>query len=305
MRERVGLPCRPANQGVLDMTSGRTPAFMVMALLCGTAQAQMWADDFNRPDGPLGPDWMTPAPSSAVYQIQNQRVRHTSSGTSFVRHAHAIGDYQESVSFLDVFSFGTGSQNSKIMIGMGGTVEIEVKIQDQDSGTPGFTHYALYRRPGLSWPGTGSANFTTLNAPFQSGRIKVYFSDPDTIVLEVDTDFSGIPDQIYSRTGILGFAHELGTGFGVGAWNAQAEFDNWSVTVGGAACYANCDSSTTEPVLNVEDFTCFISEFAAASVLPPSQQITHYANCDNSTTDPVLNVEDFTCFITKFAEGCP
>jgi hypothetical protein len=30
-----------------------------------------------------------------------------------------------------------------------------------------------------------------------------------------------------------------------------------------------------------------------------------YANCDNSTTAPVLNVEDFTCFINKFAQGCP
>jgi hypothetical protein len=70
-------------------------------------------------------------------------------------------------------------------------------------------------------------------------------------------------------------------------------------------CYANCDGSTTPPILNVEDFTCFINEFAAATALPPSQQQTHYANCDNSTTQPVLNVEDFTCFINKFAQGCP
>jgi serine protease AprX len=30
-----------------------------------------------------------------------------------------------------------------------------------------------------------------------------------------------------------------------------------------------------------------------------------YANCDGSTTAPVLNVADFTCFLTKFAAGCP
>jgi hypothetical protein len=71
------------------------------------------------------------------------------------------------------------------------------------------------------------------------------------------------------------------------------------------ACYANCDGSTTPPILNVEDFTCFINQFAAASQLPPSQQLTHYANCDQSTTPPVLNVEDFTCFINAFAAGCP
>jgi hypothetical protein len=29
-----------------------------------------------------------------------------------------------------------------------------------------------------------------------------------------------------------------------------------------------------------------------------------YANCDHSTTSPVLNVADFTCFLQKFAAGC-
>jgi subtilisin-like proprotein convertase family protein len=66
---------------------------------------------------------------------------------------------------------------------------------------------------------------------------------------------------------------------------------------GPAPCYANCDASTTAPVLNVADFTCFLTKYAAGT-LP-------YANCDNSTTAPVLNVADFTCFLTKFAGGCP
>jgi hypothetical protein len=60
-------------------------------------------------------------------------------------------------------------------------------------------------------------------------------------------------------------------------------------------CYPNCDGSTTAPVLNVLDFTCFLQKFAAADP---------YANCDLSTTPPVLNVLDFTCFLQKFAAGC-
>jgi hypothetical protein len=71
------------------------------------------------------------------------------------------------------------------------------------------------------------------------------------------------------------------------------------------SCYANCDGSTTPPILNVEDFSCFINKFAEAQALPHFEQLTHYANCDNSTTAPVLNVEDFSCFINKFAQGCP
>ncbi len=60
-------------------------------------------------------------------------------------------------------------------------------------------------------------------------------------------------------------------------------------------CYANCDASTTAPVLNVLDFTCFLNHFAAGDAI---------ANCDASTTPPVLNVLDFTCFLNAFAAGC-
>jgi hypothetical protein len=73
----------------------------------------------------------------------------------------------------------------------------------------------------------------------------------------------------------------------------------------GPSCYTNCDGSTTSPVLNVDDFTCFINAFAIGQTLPPAQQITDYANCDSSTAPPVLNVDDFTCFINQFALGCP
>jgi hypothetical protein len=66
--------------------------------------------------------------------------------------------------------------------------------------------------------------------------------------------------------------------------------------IAGPACYANCDASTTAPVLNVGDFTCFLQRFAAGD---------SYANCDASTTPPILNVGDFTCFLQRFAAGCP
>ena len=71
--------------------------------------------------------------------------------------------------------------------------------------------------------------------------------------------------------------------------NAQA----WTARI--PSCYANCDGSTTTPVLNVLDFSCFLNRFAAAD---------SYANCDGSTTPPVLNVLDFSCFLNRFAAGC-
>jgi hypothetical protein len=69
-------------------------------------------------------------------------------------------------------------------------------------------------------------------------------------------------------------------------------------------CYANCDQSTTPPILNVADFTCFLQSFADGQSLDPNVQLTHYANCDQSTQQPVLNVADFTCFLQKMAAGC-
>jgi hypothetical protein len=76
---------------------------------------------------------------------------------------------------------------------------------------------------------------------------------------------------------------------------AGFRWDDVALTPVTTGCYANCDGSTTPPVLNVADFTCFLTKFAAGDP---------YANCDGSTTPPVLNVADFTCFLTKFAGGC-
>jgi hypothetical protein len=61
-------------------------------------------------------------------------------------------------------------------------------------------------------------------------------------------------------------------------------------------CYPNCDQSTVAPILNVQDFTCFLQRYAAGE---------SYANCDNSTVAPVLNVQDFTCVLQSYAAGCP
>ena len=87
-----------------------------------------------------------------------------------------------------------------------------------------------------------------------------------------------------------------GNGWGVGfgsRWTADAagitggnaNFLVTNLVVQTTTCYANCDSSTIAPVLNVNDFTCFLNRYAAGD---------SYANCDASTIVPTLNVNDFT-----------
>jgi hypothetical protein len=61
-------------------------------------------------------------------------------------------------------------------------------------------------------------------------------------------------------------------------------------------CYLNCDGSVVYPILNANDFQCFLNKYAAGDP---------YANCDGSTTPPVLNANDFQCFLNEFAAGCP
>jgi hypothetical protein len=61
------------------------------------------------------------------------------------------------------------------------------------------------------------------------------------------------------------------------------------------ACYANCDGSTTSPILNANDFQCFLNAYAAGD---------SYANCDGSSVPPLLTANDFQCFLNSYAAGC-
>jgi hypothetical protein len=84
------------------------------------------------------------------------------------------------------------------------------------------------------------------------------------------------------------------------AWGENVGWVNLDVATAGQfvkrICYATCDHSTVAPILNVADFVCFQSEFAAGDT---------GANCDRSASPPLLNVNDFICFLGSFAQGCP
>jgi hypothetical protein len=210
-------------------------------LVAGSASAQ-WSDDFNRPDGPIGGTWTV---VSGSWNVIGNRGAHTSSPSGeILLHDHATLAYYDSFSRLDVFAPGSSNQNSAVLIGLGGTDAIRVKIQDQDPLVPGFSHIGLYHLNGGTWPGSGTG-FGVLTAPFLSARLTVYFSDPDTVVAEIDTDFDGLADQMYSRTGVLSIAASFGTQYGITAWGSTALFDNWSVDDGSPALDPYCTAGTT------------------------------------------------------------
>jgi probable HAF family extracellular repeat protein len=79
------------------------------------------------------------------------------------------------------------------------------------------------------------------------------------------------------------------------ARDEQGVSHGYIARLGNGTCYANCDGSSVPPVLNANDFQCFLNKFAAGD---------SYANCDQSTGSPGLNAADFACFMNKFAAGC-
>jgi probable HAF family extracellular repeat protein len=71
---------------------------------------------------------------------------------------------------------------------------------------------------------------------------------------------------------------------------------SWRAVLPIGSCFANCDLSTQQPILDVGDFACFMKRFTAGEA---------YANCDRSSVVPTLNIADFACFVRSFAAGCP
>jgi subtilisin-like proprotein convertase family protein len=178
---------------------------------------------------------------------------------------------------------------------------------------PSNTAVVIVDRPGklagVSTFGFAEDDFGTFTTPFRSTETALsLYNRPDRTVGLQPATGSWRPDNALAAFNGVNSA---------GEWRLEVQdcFDGdtgflhgFTLSLepqSGPACYANCDGSTTAPVLNVDDFTCFINSYAAAQALPTAQQITAYANCDGSTTSPVLNVDDFTCFINQYAQGCP
>jgi hypothetical protein len=153
-------------------------------------------------------------------------------------------------------------------------------------------------------PCTGSVMLNTFGSSYNT-VLSVHTACPGTIsnAIACNDDWS-----VFEQNAQLSFNATAGETYYIRIGGSSGGRGGYVLNVGActpAACPANCDGSTAAPILNVDDFTCFINRFAIAQGLPYGQQVTHYANCDQSTTAPVLNVDDFTCFINRYAMGCP
>lgn len=131
---------------------------------------------------------------------------------------------------------------------------------------------------------------------------QAFVFDPDTVApwtwnyngqpLGPTTPYgNGFHDWFGAFVAIQGWTILVGSHFG----DVTGTTDAGVAYFFGASCYANCDGSTGSPLLNGNDFQCFLNAFGANSA---------YANCDGSTAAPVLNANDFQCFLDRYAAGC-
>ena len=160
----------------------------------------------------------------------------------------------------------------------------------------------------------GNATSTTYDRAILNGPLNAGLPDSFTFPLvnyasggtEIHTVARANANTWYTSRGSAGAAGLVGWLKGYGfvysfsttcgpAQLADPNFGRFFSNVMGFICEPNCDHSTAAPVLNVNDFNCFLSRFAAGEST---------ANCDRSTIPPVLNVNDFACFLSQFAAGC-
>jgi agmatine/peptidylarginine deiminase len=193
--------------------------------------------------------------------------------------------------------------NCQSIIGLAGAIHCIVRIVPAPRGLPG-SFGGLAPTAYLQTPNGGQAY-----TPGQQLMIS-WISDDDDAVTTCDLLLSTDGGATYPITIATGLAPvgsypwtvpSLNTSTARvrvvahdGPGNSGSDDSDANFTIG-SPCYANCDASTTAPVLNVLDFSCFLNRFAAGE---------SYANCDGSTAPPVLNVLDFACFLNAFAAGC-
>lgn len=112
-------------------------------------------------------------------------------------------------------------------------------------------------------------------------------------VLDNGGEYSGVTTDTLTISGVTVVdraVFSVQASAGCGAATARA-----ALRVFDQFCFSNCDGSTVQPFLNINDFMCYLNRYAAGDLR---------ANCDGSTAVPVLNAVDFQCFLSMYGAGC-
>ncbi|MHC4823045.1 MAG: hypothetical protein ACYTEP_03405 [Planctomycetota bacterium] len=184
-------------------------------------------DDFNRANGPLGPDWGV---GSGSYEILNNQFANVGSANGWALYNGATSLYDQAVIEFDLEPNPSTLAYTAAIIGAGGTEMTFTKIQ----GSPTYTNVGFY--VGVNGGGvSGYGGFFTITA-VTGGRVQVYVTNGgDTMNADIDEDFDGVYEYHYEASGLIasGIAGQLGDQVGLSAYSTASRADNFSVNGAG------------------------------------------------------------------------
>ena len=173
-------------------------------------------DDFNRPDGPLGPDWNVQA---GDFQIVSETARGSYVGLA-TYHIDFFMDYAQ----IDVAATGSALQYAAVVLNYGGgTSNLFIKVQ-VNSGA-GFDYGGCYVGNNSS-SGAFGPGFFPLTEAFDSATMVVEVDPSRTVTIDLTNVNGGaLPDQHHVCAGA---PPAEGGGYGMGGYAGLAAIDNFS-----------------------------------------------------------------------------
>ena len=179
---------------------------LVILGFAATASAQVYTDDFNRPDSSsMGADW---AEDNGDFEIQSGRavgVGFPWDDLNILRNTKFFGTYDSVTVSMDVDTQGKSSSAAGIVIGHKWWGGVATKLQDNDGdGMFDRVFFEAAINAG-SWHGSPTPPHFDLTTPIATGSMVLTTLDLDTAMVEV-FDASGTLVGTGTANGITGSA---------------------------------------------------------------------------------------------------
>jgi hypothetical protein len=179
------------------------------------------SDDFNRATG-LGAGWTQIG--GAAFSISADTLV-SGSGNEWIQRAGLAVDYKDASTEFDLIPNPTGLTYTAAVTGVGADM-LWTKVQS-NSGGGVFDYIGFYH--GVGAGGLGSYGGFVPITPVSGGHVRIYVTNAgDTMNVDIDEANDGTYEYHYESSGIIAaFGGTLGTGVGIGGYNAWA--DNWEL----------------------------------------------------------------------------
>jgi hypothetical protein len=174
-------------------------------------------DDFNRENGPIGPNWTV---HNGYCDVSSNAALCGSLGRATYNDAPGDGNAAEA----DVEVVGTDLQYTGLLLNYGaGSTNLFIKVQQQSPLAGQFTHAACYTGNNDSPFGLG---FFELDSPFNTAHMSATRVGDDVTIEFTNIDGGAQPPQVYVCTDA---PPPEGTGIGIIGYTGISRLDNFGI----------------------------------------------------------------------------